>query len=628
MLLASAMLLSCGQSGRSDLSSALLLSTMSNESEPVSRIDLTIFDFGGQPLRDTTVYYSKNEASAAALTRFQSARTNENGELSIYLPEGYYAFEIFSIGAGFELLVGAGGPESHFIGPSRSGYVDVWLGLLGYPPGSGPGDGGDTGEETGDGDSGDGGDSGGETNPVVYRDIAVQSSGLTGTAQLKNQSNNETLQITANGLWYFPTAIEEGTQYSISLLSSPEGQNCSLSQASGYASMSMPAVILECSTPEPTYKISGVVEGLHRHIYLGLTTEGEYIQVWSDDGSPRNFSFRSEVKSGEEYNIKIPSIPFNFTCEIENASGTVTDHDITNVRVICTEPESPAPQSPVTVSTLQLEGISYLYGIDYAPNGYLYLSHNGENVIKVHPDTGATYVVLQEGPDNGNPEFDTISGITVGPDGTIYLNDTELFTTYRISTRYSISVFLEQFVAFTAFDLDVGPDGAVYIADYGNERILRVDQQGNHTVVVDLDYNPMGLVVAEDGTIYFTVAQMDNVYQFKHGIVSRLAGADGCGFQDGTGIFGTFCGPDGLAIDRDGNIVVADRFNNAIRRITPDGVVTTVAGTGEEGQLDGPGGEATFHSPRRLTTLPDGRIAVAARQSVIRIISPDGTDSL
>ena len=594
------------------------------------RVDLTLFDYSGQPLRNETVHYAPEEYVSLVVPR--EARTNDRGELTVYLEEGFYTFQVFSVGEGFQLYASPGRSPQIVYGPYYWGWLDIRIGHVGYPPtgveegGSGgdgdPGDPGDPGGENGDPDDGE--DPEEDPDPIEYHSLKVSVQGLNGSLSVKNEENSQTMQIHSSGTHNFASALADGTYYSVAITQSPAGQNCSIQNSDGHASISMVPVAIACNTPEPTYKISGVVEGLYRHIYINQESKGEYIQVWEDAGETKPFEFRNRLRAGDSYNVRIPYIPFNFTCEIENGEGTVTDHDVSDIRILCTEPEAPEPQEPVTVSTLVLENVQYLYGIDYAPNGYLYLSHNGQSVIKVHPDTGQVWVVLEEGPENGNPEFDTITGITVGPDGTIYLNDTELFTTYSITRNYDISVFLEQFVAFTAFDLDVGPDGNVYIADYGNERILKVDQEGNHSVIAELGTrNPMGLVVSEDGTVYFTVAQESNVYQLKFGIVSRLAGADGCGFKDGLGIHAHFCSPDGLAIDADGNILVADRFNNAIRRVTPDGLVTTVAGNGQEGDLDGPGSEATFESPRSITALPDGRIAVTAWYGAIRIITPD-----
>ncbi|MCB1319828.1 MAG: hypothetical protein KDK34_06230, partial [Leptospiraceae bacterium] len=139
-------------------------------------------------------------------------------------------------------------------------------------------------------------------------------------------------------------------------------------------------------------------------------------------------------------------------------------------------------------------------------------------------------------------------------------------------------------------------------------------------------YHPRGLTVGRDGTVYFTAAQYSTIYQIKEGVISRLAGGDACGFKDATGTHALFCYPDGIAMDPDGSIVVADQSNNAIRRVQTDGTVTTVAGNGTKGSDDGSGAEATFDGPRRLTVLPDGRIAVTAWYGAIRMITPSQSE--
>ena len=113
--------------------------------------------------------------------------------------------------------------------------------------------------------------------------------------------------------------------------------------------------------------------------------------------------------------------------------------------------------------------------------------------------------------------------------------------------------------------------------------------------------------------------------------VITLAGRSGLrGYRDGGGEIARFGGLDdhpalGLAIDRDGDLVVADRFNSAIRRITPDGMVTTVAGGTGAGLVDGPAESARFDSPRDVAVAADGTIYVADfGNHRIRRISPDG----
>ncbi len=116
--------------------------------------------------------------------------------------------------------------------------------------------------------------------------------------------------------------------------------------------------------------------------------------------------------------------------------------------------------------------------------------------------------------------------------------------------------------------------------------------------------------------------------------VTTLAGQPGArGYRDGSAdraLFGwrRHSFQLGLAFDRDGSVVLADEVNAAIRRIMPDGTVTTVAGGSGFGLRDGPAGTAQFTSPTDVAIAPDGSIYVADRDSHrIRKIAPDGTVS-
>ena len=114
--------------------------------------------------------------------------------------------------------------------------------------------------------------------------------------------------------------------------------------------------------------------------------------------------------------------------------------------------------------------------------------------------------------------------------------------------------------------------------------------------------------------------------------VSTLAGRPGVrGYADGLGeaaLFGRYAssiGSIGAAFDRDGSVVVADRWNRAIRRIAPDGTVTTIAGGNGAGLRDGPASTAQFEGPTDVAIAHDGAIYVADSPAHrIRKITPDG----
>lgn len=111
--------------------------------------------------------------------------------------------------------------------------------------------------------------------------------------------------------------------------------------------------------------------------------------------------------------------------------------------------------------------------------------------------------------------------------------------------------------------------------------------------------------------------------------VSTIAGADVPGAVNGTGTTASFNQPQGIAIDNAGNIYVADNGNNLIRKITPDGIVTTFAGSGAVGGANGIGTAASFNSPSALAIDAAGNVYVAdAGNNQIRKITPQGTVSV
>ncbi|UCH59539.1 MAG: ABC transporter substrate-binding protein [Anaerolineales bacterium] len=110
--------------------------------------------------------------------------------------------------------------------------------------------------------------------------------------------------------------------------------------------------------------------------------------------------------------------------------------------------------------------------------------------------------------------------------------------------------------------------------------------------------------------------------------VSTLAGDGNWGYRDGPGPQARFLGPEGLAVDRQGNIYVAERFGNRIRRINPGGTVSTLAGTGIPGYADGPASSAQFNYPFGLALDGAGNLYVGDTfNHRIRVVHIDGTVS-
>jgi len=134
--------------------------------------------------------------------------------------------------------------------------------------------------------------------------------------------------------------------------------------------------------------------------------------------------------------------------------------------------------------------------------------------------------------------------------------------------------------------------------------------------------SPAGLAVDQDGNVYVADSSNHRIRKITpDGNVTTLAGTGTAGFADGNGSEAQFNIPYGIAVDSSGNVYVADLSNNRIRKITANGKVTTIAGSGASGYADGNGAEARFSLPAAITLGPDGSLYVADDYNRIRKIT-------
>jgi serine/threonine-protein kinase len=187
----------------------------------------------------------------------------------------------------------------------------------------------------------------------------------------------------------------------------------------------------------------------------------------------------------------------------------------------------------------------------------------------------------------------------------------------------------------------VDAQGNVFVADTGNSRIRRITSAGAVTTVTGSGAaqfdGPRGVAVDKSGSVYVADTRNNRIRKISaDGSVTTFAGSDspglgGGGLADGQGSAAQFRLPDGVALDGNGDVFVADTGNNRIRKITPDGRVTTIAGSGDAsagGFADGPAATARFNAPRGIAVDAEGNVFVADTfNQRIRKITPTGVVS-
>ena len=191
------------------------------------------------------------------------------------------------------------------------------------------------------------------------------------------------------------------------------------------------------------------------------------------------------------------------------------------------------------------------------------------------------------------------------------------------------------------YGIAIGPRGTVYVADGGEaNRIRTIAPDGTVATLAGGSegftdgiggaaafHTPSAVALDHEGNLF--VADTGNHAIRKvapDGSVTTLAGNGSSGYLDGVGRAAQFNGPVGIAVDAAGIVYVADTYNDRIRRIGKDGNVTTLAGTGAPAFFDGPALQAAFDTPSALAVSLDGTLYVAdTGNHAIRRIGADGT---
>jgi streptogramin lyase len=296
-------------------------------------------------------------------------------------------------------------------------------------------------------------------------------------------------------------------------------------------------------------------------------------------------------------------------------------------------------------------------------SGLVYVADSGNHLIRKITSAGVVTTpagqVVSSGTNNGTGgtvRFNMPTGAALDVNGNMYISDYGNQVVRKISPA-GVVTSLAGMAGVTGTNNGTGTaarfngpagvavdgSGNVYVAEYKNHAIRKITPGGmvttlagrpgtygtnNGTGTAARFTNPIGVAVDTSGTVY--VGDLGNSAIRKItplGVVTTLAGLVGTsGTNDGVGVAARFNQPEGVAVDGSNYVYVADAGNNCIRKVAPDGTVTTLAGlSGTSGSDDGTNSTARFYSPFGIAVDSEGNLFIGdTGNQVIRKITPDG----
>lgn len=321
----------------------------------------------------------------------------------------------------------------------------------------------------------------------------------------------------------------------------------------------------------PSYGVSGSVTGLD---FIGSTLVLQnngatpYSMTWDDD-----FLF---VSNTPNYNVTVLKQPTPGQCTVTNGSGTLPSANswmANPVAVTC----------GVSIYTW-MTSYHQLRGVAADNSGNVYFASDTGLILKMDANETLSTLAVINSP----------RGIAVDPGGNVYFTNAMDSVISKISPNRTVTV-----VASASFnkptDLAVDAAGNVYVADTGNHLISKIAPNGMVSTLAGRPrvgggqdgpalggatfLSPQGVAVDGNGTVYVADTGNNSIRKIANGQVSTFV----MGLPS----------PHSIATDANGNVYVTD-LNKVITKISPDGIESSFAGSGQLGSADGPAASAQF----------------------------------
>ncbi len=488
-----------------------------------------------------------------------------------------------------------------------------------------------------------GGGGGAAPAPVAAATFGVGGTvaGLAGGATLKLTLNSgAALPIGASGSFRFPATFAAGTSYAVAIDTQPVGQTCTVTNGSGLLTADIVNVGVACVAIPPVVTlatISGTIAGMGAGGTLTLANQGIALATYGG-----NDAFNFSNLQGAAYALSVAHNPAGQLCTVTGGAGIATAAT-TPVAVACRDAQ-------VTILTGSSGGAGYSDGLGNNARlnrpmgmamdraGNLFVADRGNySIRKITPaGTVTTFAgsAAQAGTVDGagtNARFWGPKGIAIDASDNLYVTDAYANSVRKITPAGVVTTLGELPGIVGGYPsiagIAVDSTGSLYVIDPGLGTIRKRSAAGVVTTFAGLHAvcgaddgsasdaircTPNGLALDTAGNLYIVDSGEQRVRKITPaGVASTIAG--------GTTVFGFSTGTDnderrpslsGIVVDAQGNVLVSDYHHDRIAQIAPDGTVSTVVG-GILGYRDGAQATARLRTPTGLVLAPNGDVFVA-----------------
>lgn len=411
-----------------------------------------------------------------------------------------------------------------------------------------------------------------------------------------------------------------------------------------------------------TYLLGGTVSGLSAGATISLGNGDEKLTL----GGNGSFTFATKVAVGAAYNVQALSSP-QHGCTLKNNTATMPGADVTAVTVTCLPFLLAGKESKIQMPV----------GLAHGKDGSLFIADRAQQVIWKSSPAGVVTLLAGTpgvfGSRDGSAAqasfyMNAFSRILLDRDGSLLVGDTCNGLLRRVTMAGVVSTVAGKLANYCPVDqaegkvrTPVASDGRGTAAVFDNVYGLELDNNGDYLVggssggirrvtpdgqVSTVKYTlPAGIqfltlssgngsggvqdmAVDANGDLVFIVFGNSRVWKIHAGAATVLAGsALSAGQFDGAALNATFSGLRAIKRDAAGNFFVSSAM--VLRKITPDGTVSTLAGfRNTVGDVDGTGGAANFRTLGALSIAPDGSLALVDSASfLVRLVTQAGVAS-